>query len=221
MKNISGLLKIDTMLIAPYWKWLVMFFGIALLMSIVAGQSGLVFIISFTMFAGTFTAFNFENTEKSNLNVLYATLPTNRKSILFTRYIFILIVLVLSLIVAVGVGIIIDLAFGNTLYWEAFATLACISFAIYLFNTSFQTPFFYRFGYVKGKIFLWIPLIIIMIILNIPVLFDVFNLNVNFNIFEILFRNTTATSLIALAVGIVSITISYILSHKIYLKRDF
>ena len=216
-----ALLKLDIKLITPYWKWLLLFFGIALLIGVVAGQDGTVFMISFTMFAGTFTAFNFENTEKSNLNVLFATLPTNRKSMLFVRYLYTLIVLALSLFVAISVGLIIDLAFGNTPSFTIYLMFACLSFGLFLFNTSFQTPFFYAKGYMKGRIFLWIPIIIVMIALNLPVLFDAFNIDANVNIFEVMFRNITLTNWIAVTVGVASIIVSYLASRKIYLKKDF
>jgi len=221
MKNLMALLKLDIKLITPYWKWLLLFFGIALLIGVVAGQDGTVFMISFTMFAGTFTAFNFENTEKSNLNVLFATLPTNRKSMLFVRYLYTLIVLALSLFVAISVGLIIDLAFGNTPSFTIYLMFACLSFGLFLFNTSFQTPFFYAKGYMKGRIFLWIPIIIVMIALNLPVLFDAFNIDANVNIFEVMFRNITLTNWIAVTVGVASIIVSYLASRKIYLKKDF
>ncbi|MCL2228605.1 MAG: ABC-2 transporter permease, partial [Firmicutes bacterium] len=190
------------------------------LMGIMAGD-GLTFIISFAMFAGTFTAFNFENTEKSNLNVLFSTLPTNRKSIINARYIYIMVVLGLSLLVAIIGALIIEVAFGNTINGEFLFTFICLSFALYLINTGFQTPFLYAKGYTKGKIFLWIPIIVLMVILNIPVLLDLFNVDSDFNVFNIMFRNTTATSIISIVVGIVSIVTSYFASRWIYLKKDF
>jgi len=223
MKNIMALLKLDFKLITPYWKWLLLFFGIALLMGVIQGGSdhGLIFMISFTLFAGTFTAFNFENTEKSNLNVLFATLPTNRKSMLFVRYLYTIIVLGLSMLVAIGVGLIIDSAFGNNTPFEIYLMFICVSFGLFLFNVSFQTPFFYAKGYMKGRIFLWIPIIAVMVVLNVPALLGIFNVEINFNIFEIMLRNTTVTNLIAVGVGIAAITISYFASRKIYLNKDF
>ena len=196
-----------------------MFLGMALLMGIIS-RAGNVFMISFTMFAGTFTAYTFENTEKSNLNVLFATLPTNRKSMLVARYIFMLIVLLAFLVVAIGLGLIIDLAFSNTISFSMYLMFICLGFGLFLFNTGFQTPFFYRFGYTKGRIFLWIPIILVIIVMNLPVFFGLFNLDIDFDIFVIMFRNQTATNLISAGVGILSLVVSFFASSKVYLNKD-
>jgi len=221
MKNIKGLLKLDTRLVTPYWKWLVLFFGLALLFTLIGDRSGPMFMISFTIFSATLTAFPFENTEKSNLNVLYATLPTNRKSMLTARYIFFIGFLVLSLAFAFIVGQIIDVIFDNNIGFEDYALFICLAFGIFVFNVSFQTPFFYGKGYIKGKIFLWIPIIVIMIIMNIPALLDVFGVETNFNIFRIMIENRLTTCIIAVVVGIASFVISFFTSRVIYLKKDF
>jgi len=225
MKNLAGLLKLDTKLITPYWKWLVMFFGIALLMAIVMGQqmgqSGMVFIISFAMFSSTFTAFNFENTDKSNLNVLFATLPTNRKALLFTRYLYTMIVLAISLVVAIVVAVILDLAFANEMSFQVYLMFVCLAFGLFSINVAFPYPFFYKKGYVKAKIFLWIPLIFFMIVLNFSAILSVFNVEIGFDIFVTMFSNMTLTKIIAVSVGVVALVISYIVSRRIYLRKDF
>ena len=224
MKNIKALLKLDFELIKPYWMWLLMFLGIAIVLTLVTvnqNNSAISFIISLIMFAGTFICFPFESTDNSNLNVLYASLPTNRKSIIVARYISILIILATSLIVAVVGSILMDLAFSNPLSFSFIATFTCIAFALYMFNVGFQTPFMYRFGYVKGKIFIWIPIIIVMAIMFIPDLLGAFDVIVNFNIFNILLQNPLVTSLVSLGAGIIFITVSFFISRAIYLKKDF
>ncbi|MCL2846136.1 MAG: ABC-2 transporter permease [Firmicutes bacterium] len=220
MKNLKALITLDYQLIRPYWKYWVMFFGIALFMSIV-NQAGEVFMLSLPIFAATIMAFPFESADKSNLNVLYATLPTNRKSMVTARYIFIMISLAITIVLAVVFSMVVDWMFDNVIYGFVIGTLLCIAIAIFLLVVSIQTPFLYKHGYTKGRIFMWIPLIVVIIVINLPALFNVLNLDIEFNIFEIMFRNTTLTSILSLFVGVAAITTSYFVSLKFYLKKDF
>ncbi|MCL2756364.1 MAG: ABC-2 transporter permease [Firmicutes bacterium] len=219
MKNIKALIGLDFKLVAPYWKWWLMFLAIALAMSIL-NQDGGLFILFMAMFGMTMMAFPFEVTEKSNMDVLFATLPTNRKSIVLARFGSTLISLFVIMLISLPVGLIIHAAFGNTINFSAFAIFTCFSIGVFLVSVSVQTPFMYKHGYKKGRIFMWIPLIVFIIIFNLPNLFELFNWDVNFNIFEILFRNTAATVLISLGAGAIAYVISFFMSNKIYLKKD-
>jgi len=219
MKNLKALFKLDVLLITPYWKWWVMFFGIALIMGVM-NQDGASLVLILAIFAATMTAFPFESTDKSNLNVLFATLPSNRRSMLVARYGFILLILGCMLVVGILTGIILDLIFSNTISFQVIALISSISIGAFLLAVSFQTPFFYWKGYTKGRIFMWIPIIVIVILINLPNLFNLLRLNIDFNIFEIAFRNVTATSLISLGVGLLAFVISFFVSCKVFLKKD-
>jgi len=220
MKNFKALLGLDVKLCLPYWKWWAMFFGLALFMGIM-NQDGGLFILFIAMFGMTLMAYPFELAEKSNLDVLYASLPSNRNSMLVARYSFMALSLLAMMLVAIPVGLIITVAFGNTINATAFAIITALSIGIYLICVAVQTPFMYKHGYRKGRIFMWIPITIAIVVFNLPVLFDLFNLNIEFNIFEILFRNATASILVSLGVGIASFIASFFLAQKLYLKKDF
>ena len=220
MKNFKALVQLDFKLLAPYWKWWLMFFGFSLLMSI-ANQDGYTFIISLPMFAGTMMAFPFESTDKSNLNVLYTSLPTNRKTQVSARYGFILISLVITIIISIITALIVNSIFDQNHDFNVYIAFIALSFGIFLTMTGFQTPFFYKIGYTKGKIFMWIPIIVVVVLMNVPALLDIINIDFDFNIFEMAFRNTTITSIVSIITGIVVAIVSYLVSYKIYLKRDF
>jgi len=219
MKNIKALLKLDFQLLVPYWKWWLLFLGISLFIGLV-NQDGYIFMLSATIFAGTMMAFPFESTDNSNLNILYASLPTTRKSMVTARYMFILLTLFAALAVSTVVGLIINLGFGNPITAGLIFPFITLSFALFLVSVGFQTPFMYKYGYVKGKIFMWIPIVLATIVLMLPAIFNLFRLDITFNIFEVLLRNPTVTSLISLGVGIAAIAMSFFLSRKTYLKKD-
>ena len=220
MKNIGKLLGLDVKLIKPYWKWCVLFLAIALFFSVI-NRDGAVFIVVFAMLSASVMAFPFEFTCKSNLNVLYATLPTNRKTLLVARFGFMLVTLVLMLVISVATSLVIDLIFGNEISWRMMAFFVCVAFGMFLVMTGFQTPFFYKFGYAKGRIFMWIPTVLIIVALNLPLLFSLLPGEIEFNIFEWAFGNVNLAKAVAVASGLVVFVISYLVSRRIYLRKDF
>jgi len=220
MKNIKALLRLDYQLVRTYWKWWLSFFALSIFMSIV-NRSGATNVLIFSMFAMTLMALPFEVADKNNLNVLFATLPTNRKSLLFARYAFMALSLVAVIIISVITGLAIDLISGNSINITEYLTFTSLSICVFLVAAGIQTPFFYRHGYAKGRIFMWIPLIVIIIVINLPALFDLLSLDIEFDIFQILFRNVTVTSIVSLCTGVLAFVISYLLSRRIYLKKDF
>jgi len=219
MKNLKALLGLDFKLCMPYWKWWVMFLGISLLMGLLNRDGG-AFIITVAIFTMTVMVFPFEVTDKSNLDVLYATLPSNRKSMVVARYGFFLLSLLAVMLVAVPIGIVIHAAFGRTFSFTMFAVITVFSMAIYLVCVGIQTPFMYKYGYKKGRIFMWIPLIAFVLVINLNGLFDLLNLDIDFNIFEILFRNALITTLVSLGVGVFAFVASFLLSRRFYLRKD-
>ena len=220
MKNIKALLKLDFRLLAPYWKWWLLFLGISLLIGII-NRNGIAFMFSLILFAGTMMAFPFESTDKSNLSILYAILPTNRKSMVVSRYIFMLLTMAVALAVGLVGGLIIDASFWR-IGWggNIIAPAIALSFALYMVAVGFQTPFFYRFGYIKGRIFMWIPIIVATILMMLPLVFNLFNIETDFDLINTLFRNHIPTTLVSIGVGLVSLVASFLTSVMIYLKRD-
>jgi len=254
MKNLKALLKLDMELIKPYWRWLLMFFGISILTSVFMG-GGIAFILNLFVFGATILAFPFENVEKGNMETLYAVLPTNRKSMIFARYIFAVIFMLIVAAIAVGVGALIDFIYMQIpnyvqnpvypyypeyiriprlmeldMYANMLFTMLALGFAMYMITFSVQTPFFYKYGYKKGRIFMWIPIIVIMLVSLVPSIvsmvdgpnINLFNmmLGVNANTPELAQQARLITTLVSLGAGILFPIGSFFLSRKMYLRKD-
>jgi len=230
MENLKALIKLDYRLVSPYWKWLLLFAGIALLISVqtvegVFRMNGYSFVIAFIVFFATCTAFPFESTDKYNMNVLYSTLPSNRKSQVTARYLSILIFLGLSLVVAIVGGIIMNAIFLDGNNWQFMGTVISVSIAIYIVMAGFQTPFMYKFGYQKGRIAIWVGAIIIVAAQLIPGLLNTFGVEnySDFDLFALILNpnNALVTSIVSLLIGVVGLVASYFISLRVHLKRDF
>jgi len=250
MKNIKALLTLEVNLIKPYWKWLIMFLGIAIAAGALMG-GGVAFILNLMIFAATVLAFPFENVEKGNMEMLYAILPTNRKSMIFARYLFGLIFFAIVAIIGIGGGLLIDYiamqipnyvyveGYGNQrfprimelpMYPQMFFTMVALGFAAYFLTFAIQTPFFYKYGYKKGRIFMWIPIIVIMAISLIPSLISMAG-GPNVNLFNSMMGASASTqegarqarlitTLVSIGAGILALVGSFFLSRKMYLKKN-
>ena len=220
MKNLRALLRLEQSFITTYWKYVLLFLGIAIVMG-VSMRSGINFIFTSMIFVSVLTLFAFEFTDKSNLNVLYGTLPTNRKSIVTARYSFMVILLFIGGLIALLGGVIIQLAFNQRVaVTDTFAVLA-MSIGVYLVFTAWNTPFLFKFGYQKGRVFFWVFMIVFMIVFNLQGLLSAVGVSINFNVFTIAFGNVVKTGLIALGIGVAVFIASFFISQRIYKKKDF
>ena len=220
MKKLGALLKLEFSYLKTYWLYVLLFLGIAIVMGL-ASQDGTSFILSLIMFVVALTTFSFEFTDKSNLNILYGTLPTNRKSIVTARYIFFISILFIGAIVGLIGGIIINLVFSQEVDITILLSALAFSIGIYLILVGWIAPFLFKFGWQKGKLFFWVAIAIVIITINIGGLLNAVGVSNTFNIFEFFLRNLIVSSLVSLGIGGFVIAISFFASIKVYLKKNF
>ena len=219
MKNIKALLKLEYSYVKTYWIYVLLFFGIALIMGI-ANQDGASFILSLMIFVVALMTFPFEFTDKSNLNILYGTLPTNRKSIVTARYVFFIILVLVSSVIGILGGIIIDAIF-TSINMRILLSFLAISVGAALLLAGWIAPFLFKFGWQKGRVFFWIAIAVVVILINIGPLISIFGVENSFSIFIFVLRNLTVSSFVSLGAGIVVFAISFLFSQKVYLNKDF
>ena len=221
MKNVKALMKLDWELIKSFRIWLAVFLAIAVAVTLI-NQTGIVFIVIWVgVFSALIMAWQFEVTDKNNLNVLYAALPTTRKSMVFARYMFALIFLASAIVIGLVVGLGVELIFGNEIVFDIIFMIMSLSIGIFFLMVAWQNVFFFKLGYTKGRMFVWVPLTIFIILLNLPVLLGIFNVTISMDqIFMEIFANTWLVSGIALVIGVTAFVASYFASCRTYLKKD-
>ena len=220
MKKIKALVKLDFIFIKTTWIWLFAFLGISLIMGLI-NQIGIAFVVSLSLFIATLCLIPFELTDKSNLNILYGILPTNRKSMVTARFIFYFVFFLLVVVFGAVGMVLIDLLFNNVITFTNILTTLALAFGIYFLFIGFISPFIYKYSYTKGKFFMWALIAVFLIILNIEPLLSIINIETNFNLFNVFFLNYTTASLITLGLGMLVMVISYFISKKIYLNKNF
>ena len=95
------------------------------------------------------TGYTFSVTEKNSMERLYGILPVKKSEMVMGRYLFVIVLGVIALVVSLITQPIVLQALGETV--EPFGLFL---FALY---TVFQIPGYYKFGSIKGRVFMYIP----------------------------------------------------------------
>ncbi len=156
MSNVLKATKLDFSLVRPYAK--VIGFTMLLPIAFAAINRSILTGVSFAMcFIAMTTGYTFSISEKNSMDRLYGILPIKKSEMVTGRYLFVLALGALALVVSLIVQPIVLRAMG-----ENVGTLDMISAAIgglFLFAlyTVFQIPGYYKYGAIKGRVFMYIP----------------------------------------------------------------
>ena len=149
-------MKLDFLLLKPYLKSLFLVLLVPILFPLFPGTlfEGLSF--SATVLAMT-TGYTFSIVEKNSMERLYGFLPAKKKAMVQGRYLFVFLTGFTSLAVTMLAQILILNAIHSApgLRETGSAFLVCATlFCIY---ACVQIPGYYRYGAIKGRIFMFIP----------------------------------------------------------------
>jgi len=164
--------------------------------------------------------------EKGELNNLYLTLPVRRKSIVAGRY----ILSIIMLLCGIAIGILI-MPLANKLSiskWfigiEGFIVVISMSYLLYAILNLFMFPMLFRLGYHKGKFWgFYLPMGFFALLfgayLAITHLPENKTLTLNFIVYASENLLMVSGSIVVLATML--LILSYMISLKLYSKRDF
>lgn len=160
--------------------------------------------------------------EKGGLDTLYGTLSVSRKNVVAGRYLFAvaleLIFTLLSLCCSWALAIVLKTEF---ILPEMLATLSILSFAFSLI-VSLQYPIYFKMGYTKGKMLALVPFFAVFLIgLQIPTLAKMLGWEFSIEtVLNSLMENPIIVYVAPISLGLILLTLSCLLSCKIYAKRD-
>ena len=214
MNNIWKSAKLDFSLVKPYVKTIC--FTMILPVVFAATNRSLLTGISFAMcFIAMTTGYTFSITEKNSMERLYGILPIRKSDMVIGRYIFIIIMGLIALIFSLVAHPVILTILGETISIFDYISAAVIGIFLFALYTVFQLPGYYKFGSIKGRVFMYIPvagfLITLLLITKSPVgesklLFTVINSPVLLMLLAVIF---------VIAMYVVSILVSIkILKNK-------
>jgi len=172
MSNIWKSAKLDFSLVKPYVKTIC--FTMVLPVVFAAINRSLLTGISFAMcFIAMTTGYTFSITEKNSMERLYGILPIRKSDMVIGRYIFIIIMGLTALIFSLIAHPVILTILGESISIFDYISAAVIGIFLFALYTVFQLPGYYKFGSIKGRVFMYIPvagfLITLLLITKIPV----------------------------------------------------
>ena len=143
MSNILKSTKLDVALVKPYFKTICF----TLLLPIVFAAIN----------RSLLTGYTFSITEKNSMDRLFGILPVRKSELVIGRYVFVLAMGLLSLIISLIAQPLVLKVLGETVGVFDIVTAAIAGVFLFALYTVFQIPGYYKYGSIKGRVFMYIP----------------------------------------------------------------
>lgn len=222
MESIKKMVVLDYETIKPYLtpKNLIIFIVLGGFMSYTSNSP--VLFSSMAMFVGVlYTSYLFAVGEQNGIDVFYATLPVKRKDVVAGRYAFIFLFSVFLFICATGLAVIMQLLLEQKVDISGAIISTFVVIMVYLLMESFQLPIFFKYGYIKGKNYTYIPLFAFFALISVGSTRILKHPRAQAVVENLLKKENL---LIVIAALILTTTFCYILSYYIakknYIKRE-
>lgn len=158
MNNVLKAAKLDFSLVRPYTWNLVILMLFPVFFSLM--NPTLVHGVSFTMcFIGMTASYTFTISEQNGMDRLYAILPISRKHMVIGRYLYTCTLGLTPLLITLIVQpIVFRLVRGMVVTVEEIITAALTGIIMFTVYTALLLPSYYKFGSIKGRLFMLVPL---------------------------------------------------------------
>ena len=215
----KGLIIKDLCVLKNQMKTLLLVLAFFIIFSIINEDATFIlFLVPFYMIMILITTFNYD--EFNKWDSYCNSLPLSRKEIVKSKYILFNATSLIVLIVGILSSLIIPNFIENTTFESLFASIIGVAFGICLL-ISLLIPFYYKFGTNKGRIMLFLCIVILALIIGMITSLDIFNNKEIMNLLNSL--NNLSIGMITLLLIIVTIiimTISYYISVRIYKNKE-
>lgn len=162
MNNIRKAAALDISILIPYGK--TMLFVLLFPTVFAAMNRSLPAGVSFAVcFAAMTTGYTFSIMEKNDMERLYGILPVKKSDLVIGRYILMIAQGCLTILLSLAVQPVLLRLMGEKVGQEEIALSAAIGIFLFALYTACQLPGYYKYGAVRGKIFTFIPTVILII----------------------------------------------------------
>ncbi len=194
---------------------------------IITGWFSPIILIPMGVFLLFFFSINlFAIEEKGDLNRLYLTLPIRRNTIVTSRYALALLLYIVGVLLAFALMPFANLISSSKWYpdYKWILVLFSFSFLLHTVMSLSMYPLLFKLGYQKGKFWgLFLPAIIFSLIFISIIEYDITRKNGTL-MFDLLVYTSEHLLLVSggmFALGTACLTASYLLSNRLYAKREF
>lgn len=215
----KGLIIKDLCVLKNQMKTLLLVLAFFIIFSIINEDATFIlFLVPFYMIMILITTFNYD--EFNKWDSYCNSLPLSRKEIVKSKYILFNATSLIVLIVGILSSLIIPNFIKNTTFESLFASIIGVAFGICLV-ISLLIPFYYKFGANKGRIMLFLCIVILALIIGMITSLDIFNNKEILNLLNSL--NNLSLGMITLLLIILTsivMSISYYISVRIYKNKE-
>lgn len=213
MNKILSFIKLDFYTILYYLKYILVFFGVGIIFGM-ATQMISILISFFTVGVLLILTYTFSVCEKSKMETLYNILPISRKKAVAGRYLFTFIIIIIFSILTLSVLFIMNSVFTLGLGNLEVFTMACLLFALVAMVTAIQFPLYFLLGYNKARLIGYLPMGAVIVLINLLLSND----KINAHLVNI--SNNVLVSLLSILTALILLGISYIVTYKLYEKKN-
>lgn len=207
-----GLIKKDLLMIKSNLKLVVAMLFVFFIMTL-QGSFDISFAPAFISVMLFMSTFSYDEYNKWDAYAI--TLPNGRKNIVKSKYIATLILVVASILITILLNIIVGYINHNVDYDSIFSIMAGCFFGITIIQ-SIMYPLIFKFGIEKGRIGLFVGIFGMVAIIGL--LSNVIDINISTNIISFVEKYWM---LGVFTISMILLVISYKISEKIYLKKEF
>ncbi|MCI6627373.1 MAG: ABC-2 transporter permease [Tenericutes bacterium] len=207
-----GLIKKDLLMIKSNLKMVLIMLVVFFIMSL-QGEFDISFVPPFIVVMLFMSTFSYD--EFNKWDAYAVTLPNGRKNVVKSKYVASLILTIVTIILTIILNSLVGLINNNLEFDKFISTIMGCVFGVILIQ-SIMYPFIFKYGMEKGRIGLFV--ISFAIVGIIGLLSSVLKINIPTNV--VTFFDNYWFVIIPL-ISIVLLLISYKISEKIYLKKEF
>lgn len=216
MNNVIKATKLDFALLKPYIKSICVVLLVPIGFTIMTRTliSGVTFAMCVMSMSSSYT---FAVSEKNGMERLYDILPIEKKNLVLGKYLCVcslgLLALVVSLILQPLVLFALSVPTGMSEVLVAGVT-GVVMFLVYV---AFQVPGYYKYGSIKGRMFMYVPiagfLLVYLLVINKSVMQS--------QALAVLFSSPAAAAALILLLSALLLFVSVIDSIKILQKKEY
>ena len=215
----KGLIIKDLCVLKNQMKTLLLVLAFFVIFSIINEDATFIlFLIPFYMIMILITTFNYD--EFNKWDSYCNSLPLSRKEIVKSKYILFNATSLIVLILGIIASFIIPNFIENTTFESLFASIIGVAFGICLV-ISLLIPFYYKFGSSKGRIMLFLCIVILALLIGMITSLDIFNNKELMNLLNSLNNLSLGMiTLLLIILAIIVMSISYYISVRIYKNKE-
>ena len=216
----KGLIIKDLCVLKNQMKTLLLVLAFFIIFSIINEDATFIlFLVPFYMIMILITTFNYD--EFNKWDSYCNSLPLSRKEIVKSKYILFNATSLIVLILGILASFIIPSFIENTTFESLFASIIGVAFGICLV-ISLLIPFYYKFGSSKGRIMLFLCIVILALLIGAITSLDIFNNKELMNIINSLNNLSLGMfTLLLIILTVIIMSISYYISVRIYKNKEF